>query len=125
MYKILLVEDDEYSRDMLSRRLMRKGYVVVMAGDGEGGVSLAREERPDIILMDIGLPVISGWEATGRIKSMPETKSIPIIALTSHAMAGDREKALEAGFDEHETKPVDLDRLLSKIRSFLDDGGGK
>jgi len=104
---------------------MRKGYVVVMAGDGEGGVSLAREERPDIILMDIGLPVISGWEATGRIKSMPETKSIPIIALTSHAMAGDREKALEAGFDEHETKPVDLDRLLSKIRSFLDDGGGK
>jgi CheY-like chemotaxis protein len=122
MNKILIVEDDEYSIDMLSRRLMRKGYDVIMAGDGEEGVALARQGQPDIILMDIGLPVISGWDATGRIKSMPETKHIPVIALTSHAMAGDREKALQAGFDEHETKPVDFERLLMKIRSILDNG---
>lgn len=122
MYKILLVEDDEFSMDMLSRRLMRKGYDVIMASDGEEGVALARQEQPDIILMDIGLPVINGLEATGRIKSMPETKQIPIIALTSHAMAGDREKSLQAGCDEHDTKPVDLERLLIKMRSLLDDG---
>jgi CheY-like chemotaxis protein len=119
MAKILLVEDNEMNRDMLSRRLIRKGYEVVVGEDGEKGVSLAASDRPDIILMDMSLPVIDGWEATRRIKAAPETSAIPVIALTAHAMASDREKALEAGCDDYDTKPVDLPRLLGKIERLL------
>ena len=119
MAKILLVEDNEMNRDMLSRRLIRKGYEVVVGEDGEKGVSLAASDRPDIILMDMSLPVIDGWEATRRIKAAPETAAIPVIALTAHAMASDREKALEAGCDDYDTKPVDLPRLLGKIERLL------
>jgi CheY-like chemotaxis protein len=119
MAKILLVEDNEMNRDMLSRRLIRKGYEVVVGEDGEKGVSLASSDRPDIILMDMSLPVIDGWEATRRIKAAPETSAIPVIALTAHAMASDREKALEAGCDDYDTKPVDLPRLLGKIERLL------
>ncbi len=123
MAKILLVEDNEMNRDMLSRRLIRKGYEVVVGEDGEKGVSLAASERPDIILMDMSLPVIDGWEATRRIKAAPETTTIPVIALTAHAMASDREKALEAGCDDYDTKPVDLPRLLGKIERLLGGAG--
>lgn len=123
MPKILLVEDDEMSRDMLSRRLQRKGYDVLVARDGEEAVAMARAELPDLILMDMGLPVLDGWEATRRIKGMEETELIPIIALTSHAMSGDRKKTLQAGCDEYETKPVDLDRLLRKIRALVESEG--
>ncbi len=120
MAKILLVEDNEMNRDMLSRRLQRKGYEVVIAIDGEQSVALAKSENPDLILMDISLHVLDGWEATRRIKATPEIGSIPVIAITAHAMAGDREKALEAGCDEYDTKPIELPRLLGKIKTLLD-----
>jgi two-component system, cell cycle response regulator DivK len=120
MPKILLVEDNEMNRDMLSRRLIKKGYEVVMALDGEQAIEMAGSESPDLILMDISLPGLDGWEATRRLKAMPETKAIPIIALTAHAMAGDREKCLEAGCNDYDTKPVEFPRLLGKIQGFLD-----
>jgi CheY-like chemotaxis protein len=119
MAKILLVEDNEMNRDMLSRRLLKKGYEVVMAVDGEQAIELARSESPDLILMDISLPGLDGWEATRRLKATPGTQAIPIIALTAHAMAGDREKCLEAGCDDYDTKPVEFPRLLGKIEGFL------
>jgi two-component system, cell cycle response regulator DivK len=122
MPKILLVEDNEMNRDMLSRRLARRGYEVVMALDGQQAVEMAQSAAPDLILMDMSLPVIDGWEATRRVKAMPATRSIPIIALTAHAMAGDREKALEAGCDDYDTKPIDLERLLPKIQALLGRG---
>ncbi len=122
MAKILLVEDDEMNRDMLSRRLKRKGFEVIVAGDGQQGVAKASTESPDLILLDMSLPVMDGWEAARKIKGDPQTRGIPIIALTAHAMAGDREKALEAGCDEYDTKPVELARVLGKINLFL--GGG-
>tara|TARA_A100000171_G_scaffold24516_2_gene22779 strand:+ start:190 stop:555 length:366 start_codon:yes stop_codon:yes gene_type:complete len=120
MSKILLVEDNEMNRDMLSRRLTRKGYEIVMAVDGEEGVEMALSQNPDLILMDMSLPKIDGWEATRRIKASDETRSIPVIALTAHAMSEDRDKAIEAGCDEFDTKPVELPRLLEKIKSFLE-----
>lgn len=116
--KILLVEDNEMNRDMLSRRLVRKGYEVVMAVDGGEGVLMSVSAAPELILMDMSLPVIDGWEATRRIKGAPETRHIPIIGLTAHAMAGDREKALEAGCDEYDTKPIELERLIGKIEAL-------
>lgn len=119
MAKILLVEDNEMNRDMLSRRLIRKGYEVVMALDGEQGVQMAQSSMPDLILMDMSLPLIDGWEATRRIKQVEAMRSIPIIALTAHAMAGDREKAMQAGCDDYDTKPVELPRLLEKIETLL------
>lgn len=119
MAKILLVEDNEMNRDMLSRRLIRKGHEVVMATDGQQGVAMAGREKPDLILMDMSLPVIDGWEATRRVKAADATRAIPVIALTAHAMAGDREKALEAGCDDYDTKPVDINRLLDKIATLL------
>ena len=118
--KILLVEDNEMNRDMLSRRLQRKGYQVVMAEDGAQGVALARKETPDVILLDMSLPVIDGWEAARHLKSEAATRGIPIIALTAHAMSGDREKALEAGCNDYDTKPVELPRLLGKIEALLE-----
>ena len=117
--KILLVENNEMNRDMLSRRLRRRGYNVVLALDGKEGIEKAEEERPDLILMDLSLPVIDGWEATRRLKAADETKSIPIIALSSHAMTGDRKKALDAGCNDYDTKPVDLERLLEKMEAYL------
>ena len=120
MAKILLVEDNEMNRDMLSRRLERKGFAVAIAVDGSEGVRKADTESPDLILMDMSLPVLDGWEATRRIKSTPQTSHIPIIALTAHAMAGDREKALEAGCDDYDVKPIELPRLLEKIQTLLD-----
>ncbi len=120
MAKILLVEDNEMNRDMLSRRLERRGYQVVVAGDGRQGVALAQKEAPDLILMDMSLPVLDGWQATGQLKAGPATRSIPIIGLTAHAMAGDREKVIEAGCDEYESKPIDLPRLLTKIEAILE-----
>ena len=119
MAKILLVEDDEMSLDMLSRRLQLKGHEVVVAVDGKKAVEIARSESPEIILMDISLPGMDGWEATKRIKASPETSAIPIIALTAHAMEGDREKAFETGCDDYDTKPVELLRLLNKIEALL------
>jgi two-component system, cell cycle response regulator DivK len=119
MSKILLVEDNEMNRDMLSRRLQRKGYEVFMAVDGAQGVTMAIAENPDLILMDMSLPVMDGWTATRQIKANSQTKTIPVIALTAHAMSGDREKALEAGCDDYDTKPIELPRLLEKIESFL------
>lgn len=119
MSKILLVEDNEMNRDMLSRRLQRKGFEVVMAVDGQAGVDMASTENPDLILMDLSLPVIDGWEATRRIKADASTQKIPVIALTAHAMAGDEQKALEAGCNDYDTKPVKLDRLLEKIGKYL------
>jgi two-component system, cell cycle response regulator DivK len=119
MPKILLVEDNEMNRDMLSRRLIRRGYEVVIAVDGQQGVDLANTIAPDLILMDMSLPIIDGWEATRRIKASDATKKIPVIALTAHAMAGDREQALAAGCDDYDTKPIDLERLLPKIQKFL------
>ena len=119
MPKILLVEDNELNRDMLSRRLARKGYEVVLAGDGAEGVAAATAGRPDLVLMDMSLPVLDGWEATRRLKVVPETRSIPVIALTAHAMSSDREKALEAGCDDYDTKPIELPRLLEKIERLL------
>ena len=119
MSKILLVEDNEMNRDMLSRRLERKGFEVVIAVDGQQGVDLAGSESPALILMDLSLPVIDGWEATRQIKADPATQNIPVIALTAHAMAGDEQKAREAGCDDYDTKPVDIKRLLEKIGKFL------
>jgi len=119
MPKILLVEDNEDNREMLSRRLARKGYEVVEAVDGGEGVAQAALSKPDLILMDMSLPVLDGWEATRQIKSNPATRSIPIIALTAHAMAGDRDMAVDAGCDDYDTKPIDLPRLLAKIESLL------
>ncbi len=117
--KILLVEDNEMNRDMLSRRLIRKGYVVVMAEDGQQGITMASTESPDLILMDISLPVVSGWDATRAIRANPATEHIPIIALTANAMEGDRAQALAAGCDEYDTKPIDLPRLLEKMTALL------
>ena len=119
MPKILVVEDNEMNRDMLSRRLMRKGYEVLIAVDGQEGVAMAQSEAPDLILMDMSLPVLDGWEATRRLKAASETQSIPIIALTAHAMAGDREQALAAGCDDYDAKPIEFQRLLRKIEAFL------
>ena len=124
MPKILLIEDNEMNRDMLSRRLVKRGYEVAIALDGEQGVSMARTESPALILMDMSLPGVDGWEATRRLKAMPETRNIPVIALTAHAMAGDREKATAAGCDEFDTKPVELSRLLEKIEALLVRAGG-
>jgi CheY-like chemotaxis protein len=128
MPKILLVEDNEMNRDMLSRRLLRRGYEVIIAVDGQQGVDaqlgldLAGSTQPQVILMDMSLPVIDGWEATRRIKADPATKAIPVIALTAHAMAGDREQALAAGCDDYDTKPIDLTRLLPKIEKYAGPG---
>jgi two-component system, cell cycle response regulator DivK len=119
MAKILLVEDNEMNRDMLSRRLLRKGYEVVMAIDGGQAVSMAESEHPDLILMDMSLPVIDGWEATRLVKAAKGTAHIPVIALTAHAMSGDREKALSAGCDDYDTKPIEMPRLLEKIDALL------
>lgn len=119
MAKILLVEDNEMNRDMLSRRLLRKGYQVIVALDGAQGVELAHSETPDLILMDMSLPVLNGWDATKSIKEDPETGSIPVIALTAHAMSSDRNQALEAGCDDYDTKPIELPRLLDKIETLL------
>lgn len=117
--KLLLVEDNEDNRDMLSRRLERKGYPVVCARDGVEGVAMAHSEKPDLILMDMSLPALDGWEASRRIKSSEATRHIPIIALTAHAMSGDREKAIQAGCDDYDTKPVEMHRLLQKIETLL------
>ncbi len=119
MPKVLLVEDNEMNRDMLSRRLQRKGYDVVFAVDGNAAVSMARIEKPALILMDMSLPVMDGWEATRQIKSNPDTQTIPVIALTAHAMAGDQEKALAAGCEDYDTKPVDFPRLLGKMEELI------
>jgi two-component system cell cycle response regulator DivK len=119
MAKVLLIEDNEMNRDMLSRRLIRRGFQVVFAMDGQQGIDLARSERPDIILMDLGLPVIDGWEATRRVKADDATRGVPVIGLTAHAMTGDREKAIEAGCDDYDTKPVEFDRLIAKIERLL------
>ncbi len=124
MAKILLVEDNEMNRDMLSRRLERRGYSVIIAVDGAEGIEKTRSAAPDLILMDMSLPVLDGWEATRQLKTAPETQSIPIIALTAHAMSGDREKAIEAGCDDYDTKPIDLNRLLSKIETLLHKSSG-
>lgn len=115
MTKVLLVEDNEMSRDMLSRRLTRHGFEVVCAVDGQQAVELARSEAPDIILMDFSLPVVDGWEATRRVKADDATRDVPVIGLTAHAMSGDHKRAIEAGCDDYDTKPVDLDRLINKI----------
>lgn len=117
MLKILIVEDNEMNRDMLSRRLARRGYEVSVAVDGKEGVDRIHAERPDLVLMDMSLPVIDGWEATRQVKANPELNGIPVIALTAHAMAGDREQALAAGCDDYDTKPIELDRLLGKIHA--------
>jgi CheY-like chemotaxis protein len=122
MPRLLYVEDNEMNRDMLSRRLQRRGFEVLIAGDGEQGVTLAAAEKPDLILMDMSLPVLDGWEATRRIKAAPDTRRIPIIGLTAHAMATDRDKCLEAGCDDYDTKPVELGRLLEKIERLLGTG---
>jgi two-component system, cell cycle response regulator DivK len=119
MPKILLVEDNEMNRDMLSRRLTRRGYTVVLAEDGQQGVDMARSEQPDLILMDMSLPIKDGWEATQEIKADPALQAIPIIALTAHAMTGDRERVLAAGCNDYDTKPVELERLLGKISGLL------
>jgi CheY-like chemotaxis protein len=119
MPKILLVEDNEMNRDMLSRRLLRNGYEVFLAVDGQQGAAMALSELPDLILMDMSLPVIDGWEATRRIKAEDATRGIPVIALTAHAMAGDRERAMEVGCDDYDTKPIEMSRLLDKIAALL------
>ena len=124
MAKILLVEDNEMNRDMLSRRLMRKGYDVIMAIDGQQGIDMASSEGPDIILMDMDLPIVDGWEATRRVKADDATRTIPVIALTAHAMAAHRDQALAAGCDDFDTKPVDFPRLLGKIEALLTRDGG-
>lgn len=124
MTTILIVEDNEMNRDMLSRRLERKGYQVLIAVDGEQGIGVARASAPDLILMDMSLPVVDGWEATRRIKADPDLRHIPVIALTAHAMANDREKALEAGCDDYDTKPIELPRLLGKMETLLGSSSG-
>lgn len=120
MSKLLLVEDNEMNRDMLSRRLQRKGHEVIIAVDGVEGVKLAQSQDPDLILMDMSLPILDGWQATQQLRASPQTHDIPIIALTAHAMAGDREKCLLAGCDDYETKPVEFSRLLGKIQVLLE-----
>jgi two-component system, cell cycle response regulator DivK len=119
MARILLVEDNEMNRDMLSRRLERRGYDIVIAVDGQQGLAAARAQHPDLILMDMSLPVIDGWEATRRLKAEPQTRAIPVIGLTAHSMSGDREKVLAAGCDDYDTKPVEMPRLLQKIEALL------
>jgi len=119
MAKILLVEDNEMNRDMLSRRLQRRGYQVLIAVDGGQGVAMAQSEAPDLILMDMSLPVLDGWEVARQLKAAPETRGIPIVALTAHAMVGDRAKALEAGCDDYDTKPIEFPRLVEKIETLL------
>ncbi len=119
MPKILLVEDNEMNRDMLSRRLIRSGYEVVLAVDGAQGVAMASSDAPDLVLMDMSLPVLDGWEATRRLKADPATRGLPVIALTAHAMAGDEKKAREAGCDDFDTKPIEYTRLLAKIEGLL------
>jgi len=123
MPKILLVEDNEMNRDMLSRRLARRGYEIVVATNGQEGVDFASSASPDLILMDMSLPIIDGWEATRRIKADASTAAIPVIALTAHAMSGDREQALQAGCDDYDTKPIELERLLGKIADQLERAG--
>jgi CheY-like chemotaxis protein len=125
MAKILIVEDNEMNRDMLSRRLIRRGYQIVMAVDGAEGIALAKAEDPDLILMDMSLPVVDGWEATRRLKADAATQAIPVIGLTAHAMAGDRENVMQAGCDDYDTKPVELPRLLQKIEALLPRTGGR
>jgi len=120
--KILLVEDNEMNRDMLSRRLQRRGHEVLIAVDGAEALRVAGEEQPELVLMDLSLPVMDGWEATGRMKANPQTASIPIIALTAHAMGADRERALAAGCDDFDTKPIDMERLTGKIAALVPDG---
>src|SRR5687768_15497068 len=124
MSKLLLVEDNEMNRDMLSRRLGRRGYEVVLAVDGQSGFEMAHTEKPDLVLMDMSLPVLDGWEATRRLKADAATQDIPIIALTAHAMSSDRQKALEAGCDDYDTKPVELPRLMEKIEVLLNGSVG-
>ena len=119
MPRVLLIEDNEMNRDMLTRRLQRRGYEVVVAVDGAQGLAMAQSETPAIVLMDISLPVLDGWEATRRLKMAPETRSIPVIALTAHAMTGDRERCIEAGCDDFDTKPVEIARLVGKIETLL------
>lgn len=119
MKKLLVVEDNEMNRDMLTRRLQRKGYATIVAVDGEEGIAMAISESPDLILMDMSLPVLDGWEATRRLKAAAKTRDIPIIALTAHAMAGDREKAMEAGCDDYGKKPIELPNLLAMIEALL------
>jgi CheY-like chemotaxis protein len=123
MAKILLVEDTEMDRDMLSRRLARQGYQVIMAVDTRQGLAMARSESPDLILMDMNLPGRDGWEATRQLKTASQTRTIPVIAITAHAMVGDREKALDVGCDDYETKPIDFPRLLERIEAALAKGG--
>ncbi|HUQ18220.1 MAG TPA: response regulator [Gemmatimonadaceae bacterium] len=120
MHRILLVEDNEMNRDMLSRRLQRRGYEVIIAIDGQQGVAMAQSQSPDLILMDMSLPVIDGWEATRALKASPDTKDLPIIALTAHAMSTDREKAMDAGCDDYDTKPIELTRLLAKMEVLIE-----
>jgi len=122
--RILIVEDDELNRDSLRRLLRRRGFEILLAVDGNEGVEVARTEAPDLILMDMSLPGIDGWEATRRLKDAPQTRAIPIIALTAHAMASDRDKALAAGCDDYDTKPIDLERLLPKIQALLPESAG-
>jgi len=119
MPKILLVEDNEMNRDMLSRRLSKRGYEIVLAMDGEEGIAKARSERPDLILMDMSLPIKDGWEATAELKSDVVMQKIPVIGLSAHAMSGDRDRAMQAGCDDYDTKPVELDRLLAKIEALI------
>lgn len=122
MARILLIEDNDMNRDMLSRRLARRGFDVLVAVDGANGIAMAFDEKPDLILMDMSLPVIDGWEASRRLKQAPETRAIPIIALTAHALVADRERAFEAGCNDYDTKPVELPRLLEKIDQQLNPG---
>jgi CheY-like chemotaxis protein len=124
MPRILIVEDNPENRDALSRRLQRRGFEVIMAVDGKAGVEMARTEKPDLILMDMNMPELDGWEATRQIKAAEESRSIPVIALTAHAMAGDRERALQAGCTDYHTKPVELPKLLAQIESILSQGAG-
>lgn len=119
MPKILLIEDNEQNRDALSRRLQRQGYTIVIAVDGKEGIAMAQSDLPDVILMDLNLPEVDGWEATRRLKAAPETQAIPIMAMTAHAIAGDRERALEAGCDDYHAKPVDFPQLLTQIEALL------
>jgi len=124
MPRILVIEDNEWSRDMLARRLERRGYEVLVAPDGKRGVAMTREHRPDLVLMDMSLPEMDGWEATRRLKSDPATRAIPIVALTAHAMASDRQKAMDAGCDDYHTKPVDFENLMRSLQCFLTGANG-
>ncbi len=119
MPKILLIEDNEQNRDALARRLQRRGYDVIMAADGQQGIAMAQSELPDLILMDLNLPDVDGWEATQIIKKIPKTQAIPIMAMTAHAIAGDQERALQAGCDDYHAKPVEFTRLLEQIEALL------